>query len=105
MSTLEMYSISVSPSRRRIYVHKDGVKVYTLCIQAELKRISVESNTIKIWTNDALMRLYDLSSGELTGTKGHNGELPKSEKKLRRERYRSRLANTERNDSELQKAV
>lgn len=94
-----MFEIKTTANRRKIKVFFHNERICSITVEADIQKISVDGNNVILSLANTKVLVYDLPSGELLRETAHNGNcLPKSEKKLRKQQYLSRLANQIRNE-------
>jgi len=82
-----------------LQVFKNNTKILRISFNDYngVKKVSLDDETLEVVFGDSKKRVYSLASGEMMYEAGTNlSKPPKDEKKLRKMRYLSRLANEKR---------
>ncbi len=96
MSTCE---ISYKTTNSFLQIFKNDTKILKIPLNEYngVKRVILDDETVEVIFGDSKRRVYSLISGAMMYEAGTNlCKLPKEDKKLRKQRYLSRLANEQR---------
>ena len=90
------YEISYKTTNNSVQIFKNDVKILRISLTDSkgVKKISLDKESVEVVFGDSKKRVYSLDDGSMlyeTGTNLTKNE--KSDKKLRKQRYLSRLAN------------
>lgn len=88
--------ISYKTTNSFLQIFKNKTKILKIPLNEYngVKKVSLDNETVEVTFGDSKKRVYSLASGLLMYEAGTNlCKLPKDDKKLRKQRYLSRLAN------------
>lgn len=90
------YEISYKTTNSFLQIYKNETKILRIPLNEfnGVKKVSLDKETVEVVFGDSKKRVYSLADGEIMYEAGTNLCKPsKSEKKLRKQRYLSKLAN------------
>jgi len=91
--------ISYKTTNSFLQVYKNETKILRISLTEYngIKKVILDNKTLEVVFGDSKRRVYSLESGSIMYEAGTNlCKLPKDDKKLRKQRYLSRLANEQR---------
>ena len=90
------YEISYKTTNNSVQIFKNDVKILRISLNDYngVKKISLDKESVEVVFGDSKKRVYSLDDGSMLYETGTNlSKNEKSDKKLRKQRYLSRLAN------------